>query len=204
MKFSLKTRLARLSAGALLATTLAGAALGLQSAASFASGPCAPGTEITVPNSPVPSSDFCTMGVTANINPGTLSFNNTASVSVSTTYNNTAQSLPFSFTNVVTDNRGTTDGWKLQASLTGLTGLTLSLDSLDAASGCVGVNCQSLTFTPVPNLGANTTFLKTNGTAVLEAGVYTNVIDGNVHVPGGTASGAYTGTVTITLVNSNS
>lgn len=201
MKHSLKMHLARLSAGAMLATTLAGAALGLQSAASFASGPCNPGTEITVANSPVPSSDFCDMSVTADITPGTLSFNNTASVSVSGTFSNAAQSLPFTFTNVVTDDRGGTDGWKLQAALSGLTGLTLSLDS--DSTTCVGVNCAGTTFTAVPNLTANTTFLKTNG-AALENGVYTSTIGGNVNVPGGTASGTYTGTVTITLVNTNS
>jgi hypothetical protein len=152
----------------------------------------------------------CDMSITAQVNPGVLTLANDATAVVTGTPF-TLTGIPivpnFAFTSIVKDHRGSTAGWALEAASAGITHATTTLAlSLTAKDGpgtsCTNGTCTSATFTPITLSTTATRFLQAgNGTTTVVDGEYTNKTDGQFTIPPGAPSGSYTGTITITLLN---
>ncbi len=214
MMHSFKTRLARLSAGAMLATTLATAAFGLQSTASFASNPACNGAGTTF--DATAGSASCDMTTSITVNSGTLTLANDASTTAgAVTLNGTTQNSNFTFANYVNDDRVSTAGWELEASsansgiqaTVGGTTYTLPVALDSFTSTCTAGTCVApalVTAGGTGNLNATSTdFIQAgdNTGTTLVTGHYVNTITGHVQVTPSDPAATYTGTITLTLVN---
>lgn len=167
---------------------------------------CGPTTIIT-------TSGTCDMGVAVSVLSGGLTMTNDANATIIgasiITLNLTAKQVIFKFTTNIVDLRGSTAGWKLQAStptggiVNGSTAYDLILDGIDPSSTCVG-SCSPLPIETIlsPITGTQQTFESVgNGTATVQ-GSYTSITEGHFTLPANAPSGAYNGTITIGLSNS--
>jgi hypothetical protein len=154
----------------------------------------------------------CDMGVLAQINAGVLTLANDTDATVPGspfTLSGAPVLATFTFSNFVRDHRGSTDGWSIEASSSGLVGplatLALNLTSLDPSSSCIGGTCPPAIFTPITPLTTTPAKFLAAGNAlhtIVVDGDYTSKINGTFTIPSGAASGVYTAVVSITLLNS--
>jgi hypothetical protein len=168
--------------------------------------PCSQSTAV-VSATAVPAA--CTVGLTAFDPSGALSLASTPNAVV--TPNATTDIPTFSFNSTVADDRSSTAGWTLQASSDGLfngaDSVEPSLTSVDAITGVPTITdglCGTLTndYLSSPLLLTSTaaTFLSLNPdtTAINCADAFTT--NGSIDFTGKT-SGLYTGSITLTLLN---
>ena|SRR5450631_934209 len=159
----------------------------------------------------------CDMTVNATVSPGVLTLANDAAAVVTGTpftLTGAAQTPSITFTSVVKDHRGLKTGWALEANsvgltLSGATTLVLKLTGEAATSSCTNGTCPALTLpantagvftTPITLTATPAKFVQA-GTSVVDDGDYTNNTVGSITIPQGASSGAYSGTITITLLN---
>jgi hypothetical protein len=209
MNLLLRTRIPRWWVISVLASILAVSSIVLSSSPTFAAtGPCNPSTPLDASG----GSASCTMAVGAQINGGVFTLTNDATAAVPGSpfaFTPGAQTASFNFTSTVTDDRGDPNGWTLVASSSGITNgnqiLPLSLTSLDPSSHCTTGTCLlSPSFTAVTPLTTSpATFLSVGatGNTVIVVGTYINKINGEFTIPAGVDSGVYTGTISISLLN---
>jgi hypothetical protein len=155
----------------------------------------------------------CDMGVAISVLSGGLTMTNDANATILgasiITLNLAAKQVNFKFTANIVDLRGSTAGWKLQAStptggiVNGTTSYDMNLDGIDPSSTCVG-SCvpQPIETVLNPITATQQTFESVgNGTATIQ-GSYTSITEGHFTLPANAPSGAYNGTITVGLVNS--
>jgi hypothetical protein len=211
MPRNLKTHIVRLWTSSMLACLLAMSALALHSSPTFAQPPCDPNAPLNASGGVGAS---CDMSIAADLGTGSLTLANDAAVAVTGspfTLTGAPITAPFSFTSVVKDHLRTTAGWQLQANLLagGLTDGTTHINQVDLTNtsvSCVNGNGSCVFNPPTPftlqaGLGAQTFESAGNGSTVVE-GDYTNDTTGTFTFPASANPGHYTGTVTITLLNS--
>jgi hypothetical protein len=148
-----------------------------------------------------------TCDLTVNATDSGLWFNDTATVTVA----NVVPGLnTFQFTTTVIDDRSTPPGWQVQALSPGLqiggTGTALAMSIGDAGSTCnlatVGP-CADFTATPTTLTGSAQTFAAEAETGPDVAGTYTLTIDGSFTLPDDAPVGAYTGTITLSILGTS-
>jgi hypothetical protein len=197
-----KRNILKLATTFMLMGMMAGA-FAMHSSAAFAGScsatPVAGSTTPGTPNCDVAVNDI-TFGVTG------LSF--TSDAAVSSTVAGT-----FSFAATVTDVRNTNEGWQLQASSPGLTngtvthtGYTIPLTIGTTGSSAVcsptvtQAACPDGSITPIQLTGDPTTFVTETPVNPI-SGVFALTIDGTYPTTVGTYPGAYTGAITLSLLN---
>jgi hypothetical protein len=207
MQRNLKTHIERVLTSFVFACLLAVPGLALPGLPAFAQPPCDPNAPIDASNGAGAS---CDMSMTTDLNNGSLTLANDSSVTVTGnpfTRTGAPITAPFSFTSIVKDHRGTTAGWRLQANLSaggltdGTTHIDLNLTNTDVS--CINGSCAHNAPTPITllgGLGPQTFMSAGDGTTTIE-GDYTNNSSGTFTFPASATAGHYTGTITITLLN---
>lgn len=206
MKRYLRSRISRWWATSLFASVFALSSLVWSSSPTFAAA-CNPSLALDASGGPV----SCDMLIGAQINGGLLELENDSAARVAGspfTLAGASITAVFSFTSVVDDHRGNTNGWRLLASSAGISNgttiLPLSLMSLDTSSACVVGTCSPPNFTPITPLTTTPTSFLSTGNAthtIIVDGDYSNKINGQFMIPPGAPSGSYTGIITIALSN---
>ena len=154
----------------------------------------------------------CSMSIAATLNSGGLTLANDSAATVTGSppvLGGAPIIVPFSFTTIVRDHRGSTNGWLLEASSAGITNNTttypLTFTSAGSGSSCMNGTCSPTTFTAIDPLTTTPQIFEqvgsTNHTTVIE-GDYTLVTNGNCTFPADAPVGTYTGVITISLLNS--
>ncbi len=204
-----QTTLLRRCIRPLLVGALAVSLLVIHSTHTFAAA-CNPATPIDASTgTPVAA---CDMSISAVVNSGVLTLaNDAAAVVVGSPFTLTgiAQTPTFTFTSLVKDHRGLNNGWILKANSAGIvnggTTLPLLLTAKDVASTCTNGSCTyPSVFTAITLTTTSVTFMTAGITAhggSIVDGDYSNKIDGSFTIPPGSPPGTYSGTITITLLN---
>ncbi len=207
-----KRTILKLAATFMLVGIMAGA-FAMHTSAAFAATPCGS----SVDGSTTSGTPNCDVAVTVspNVAVSGLSFTSDASVvgAGATIGGNT-----FTFGATVTDVRETQEGWQLQALSAGLstsghssifipltvgtTGTTATCAPTAAPPAIAGSTCPDPTITPVTLNGTTPqTFITETPDAHPLSGVATIGATGTYTIPVGTYPGAYTGAITLSLLN---
>jgi hypothetical protein len=158
-----------------------------------------------------PQGPACDIGAFESLVPSILTLTNDANTVVPGgpfTLSGSPITINFSFTSIVKDHLGNTQGWSLLAASSGITNgittLDLNLTALNSSSTCINGTCTPVTFTAVSPLTTTPTPFLTAGNAgqtIVVTGDYTNVIGGQFTIPIGASAGVYTGFISVTLAN---
>lgn len=209
MRRTLKMCLLKLGASFLLVGMMAATFAG-QPELAFAQPPC--------PNPPIPIDAStgvgasCNMSIDAQLNPGSITLTTDPTITVTGnpfTLTGEPITAPISFTSLVSDHRGTTDGWQLQASLSagGITDGTTHIDlnltnvSVSCVNGSCVSNAPNVPLTLIGGLGGQTYLSAGDHGTTTVTGDYTIHTSGNFVFPATASPGHYHGTFTTTLLN---
>lgn len=212
MSCTLKNGILKLGVMLMLSSLMVAGTFALHSPATFAAGPCASTTEEVI--TPPATSATCDMGISTTLGEGVLEFHNDASATVGAVTAGVASTNDYSFATQVTDLRNTGAGWSLQAASAGLINGTTTIPLLIGTTGSTASctpsdglgTCVTPAFATAFSLTSTaTTFVSATSTTAVPvlSGTFPITTHGTFHLTGSEPSGAYAGTITLTLNNAS-
>jgi hypothetical protein len=211
MSCILKKSLLKLGVTLMLSGVMIVGTLALRSPAVFAAA-CAPGTEETITSPAISAS--CDTSISANLGQGLLEFHSDTAATVGSVTAGAASTTDYHFASLVTDLRNVGTGWSLQAASAGLangsTSVPLVIGTTGDAASCTPSDGQATCVTPAFATAFQlsttaTTFVSATsitGTPII-SGTFPITTHGTFSFTGGEPSGAYSGTITLTLQNAS-